>query len=985
MSIHTRSYWVNRYISRLVIVLWLAQLVIPLNVNSPVVEDVTLTPFSPLPITGEEKTVYSSYVKDSGCLRVTHPFFPLPTSREGSLTNKNELPPSLPVGKGEKGMGYPQEASGFLGCGTGLPVLFLFGLFVEHFLAEAPNAAIRTWSGATDSSWSVGGNWVGGIPGPSDTALFDTNGTRGCNINTNPNVNRIQINGAYTRTINQKNSFAVTVGLGGFSQAGGTFTGGNKTLSISGGFSLTGGTFIAPSDTIIINGNMFNLNGGVFTHNNGTISFNRFVGSFQNDSVLITVPNQLNLNNLFYGGNGAGSGNTLMYKIVNNDTIVVNGIFAQRASGGGLDRILANNGVIQVNGSIVCGIKADGGTTNLLVTGSFSPTYARNGGCLPGLIVSTSGSLTAQGGTTSLAVMNFQLAAGTFSAPTDTFLLRGKNFNVSGGNYAHNGGMLCFKRVFAGSFINDTVSIDVPGKLMLGSLNFDAEGGNSNILSYKIIPGDTLAVNGSLSQATSGSVTQMFINSGTLEAQGNVSFTASSYGGTASMLFTGSNTQMLFCSGSWMLSGAWIVNKSSGSVILGSNVTFPGKLRILSGDISQGMSNSLTTGDSLIIGPSGSYTDTGMGALTLAGPVYNTGTMTVNSNGMGCGDAKSIMIRSTSNGVQRNWSGNGIFNIKDVDIKDQSSTPACTAWASINNGVSPNWTVNAGCQPGSLIFAEGTNNNRDTIAFTNQMYVNSGIHFTLQASSTEDVMIDTMKVALKKGNYTKIFNARLFRDKNSNHKLDTLTDDPIATASSFTAANMAIFSSVMPMGHMDTVAAGLTREYFLSLDFTGTLSSSDTFQVELTRDSIKAKGRSSFVGFKPGTGPAAIQGGKVIGGVGNLTLAEGTNNNRDTIAFTNQGYISSGINFTLQASSVEDIMVDTMKIALKKGEYTKISMARLFRDMNGNHKLDTLADYPIATASSFTAANMAIFSSVMPMGHMDTVADGPYARVLFIA
>ena len=284
---------------------------------------------------------------------------------------------------------------------------------------------------------------------------------------------------------------------------------------------------------------------------------------------------------------------------------------------------------------------------------------------------------------------------------------------------------------------------------------------------------------------------------------------------------------------------------------------------------------------------------------------------------------------------------------------------------------------------GNLTLAEGTNNNRDTIAFTNQGYISSGINFTLQASSVEDVMIDTMKIALKKGEYTKISMARLFRDMNGNHKLDTLADYPIATASSFTAANMAIFSSVMPMGHMDTVAAGLTREYFLSLDFTGTLSSSDTFQVELTRDSIKAKGRSSFVGFKPGTGPAAIQGGKVTGGMGGLTFNVGTTNGHDTIAFTNQGYINSGLHFTLAASSVEDVMVDTMKVALIKGNYIKIAQTRLFRDMNGNQKLDTLADYLMST-TSFTGGNPAVFYNTMPFSRLDTIASGQ-TRNYFVA
>ena len=64
----------------------------------------------------------------------------------------------------------------------------------------------------------------------------------------------------------------LTVGAIGFSQAGGTFTGGTAAITVNGPFSLTGGTFTSTSGTMTVTGN-FTQGAGTFAPNGGILRF----------------------------------------------------------------------------------------------------------------------------------------------------------------------------------------------------------------------------------------------------------------------------------------------------------------------------------------------------------------------------------------------------------------------------------------------------------------------------------------------------------------------------------------------------------------------------------------------------------------------------------------------------------------------------------------------------------------------------------------
>lgn len=100
---------------------------------------------------------------------------------------------------------------------------FLFGLVILWSLAEPAMAATISWSGASNSNFTAGGNWTGGIaPGDTDVASFGNVTNQAVNIN------------------------------------------GQRTLSSA--------LFNAPDD-YTISGNQLNLTGGLTQNGSGTVTF----------------------------------------------------------------------------------------------------------------------------------------------------------------------------------------------------------------------------------------------------------------------------------------------------------------------------------------------------------------------------------------------------------------------------------------------------------------------------------------------------------------------------------------------------------------------------------------------------------------------------------------------------------------------------------------------------------------------------------------
>ena len=724
ISINAFAGRANRFISRFIILLWLIQLFLPFGIDAKAQQEnidgsiVSLTPFSPL---HEQPLVASQHA--ATLQEAAH--------GEGAmmLPLKQDVPELPFVSLLEKG---PGDEGGFVGCGIGLPTLFATLSLAYLFLPNAakPNAyaVLKTWVGGTDKRWSNTNNWnPTGLPGTTDTVLFTTNVVK-CSLNTtSPDIYKLRIDANYTGTnavIFQNSGMTITVGAGGFSQAGGTFTGssGGDAITVNGDFTLSGGSFTSTSGTLSVlgisgvnNTGNFTVSGSSsFAHNNGQVKFEHTPTYDGTNSATIavnlTASNQLTLYSLWINMASDGPASSMIYSL-SSDTLIVTKTYTHGSTGnyGQLNSgVIIVQDSIKVSGNIEYGDGYTIGVGNafLVAAGSANQYYSSTGGVLPKLIIDKSNSLLPASGTKTLHVNDFILKSGTFSA-SDTLTINGKggynntgNFTVTGGSFTHNNGIVRFAHTPGYDQAHTaTIAINLPSsnQLTFGSLWFIPHGNGPGGSQTYTLSSDTLIVTGSYKQGTSEEV---YINSGVILAQGNVSFLNSgSYGGSASMVFTGgAASQTLTYAGSAMLSGAWKVDKTSGSVVLGSNITFPGALQITSGGLCNGASYNLTVTGNMTIEASGTYTDTGTGNLTLGGLLSNSGTVTINGNGTACGGADDIAIASTSGGTSRNWSGSGNFNIVDVTISDQTSTDTMTAYSSTGTAGS-HWRVSTGCLP----------------------------------------------------------------------------------------------------------------------------------------------------------------------------------------------------------------------------------------------------------------------------------------------
>jgi hypothetical protein len=190
--------------------------------------------------------------------------------------------------------------------------------------------------------------------------------------------------------------------------------------------------------------------------------------------------------------------------------------------------------------------------------------------------------------------------------------------------------------------------------------------------------GITLTIAGTYS-ATGGNIN----NQGTIKLSGG----SASFPGTGATVNNGTANTM----NNLEIAG-------SGTVTMTSTLIVSGTLTVTSGIFDQGASFDLTTG-TISVGASGTLKNIGTGDLTIgAGGVSNAGTITLNGGTSSCGEADSILIRSSDNATQRSWSGTGTFDLTDVDVSRQGGTALITVKSGTNSGNNgANWTFLPAC------------------------------------------------------------------------------------------------------------------------------------------------------------------------------------------------------------------------------------------------------------------------------------------------
>ncbi|MBF0244475.1 MAG: hypothetical protein HQL31_04305, partial [Planctomycetes bacterium] len=322
--------------------------------------------------------------------------------------------------------------------------------------------------------------------------------------------------------------------------------------------------------------------GGNFNHNNGTSVFKG-----ANPTTI-----DVNASETFYGFTIYMT-NTHTLDLSSGDNITVSGTLT-------LTDGKVNTGMLNAKGNVDVAATFDGGTTTILADSTGSQNINILGGVVPDFVLNSPAStITMVAGATARFDNSFTLQAGSFTATTgtltvdttyaqsggtfdggsttasigDTFTLSGGTHTASsgtttfingfthtdGGNFNHNNG----NAVFRGT---NPTTIDIAAVEEFYGVNVYTNY-SSHVIT--ISSGDNIIVNGTLT------LTDGYINTGILNARGNVDVIPGFDGGTATLIFSG-NAQQTYTDndGSIPTGTPTTVDKGGGSLVLATDMNF---------------------------------------------------------------------------------------------------------------------------------------------------------------------------------------------------------------------------------------------------------------------------------------------------------------------------------------------------------------------------------------------------------------------------
>jgi autotransporter-associated beta strand protein len=651
---------------------------------------------------------------------------------DNTATRKSEAP-SHPVSIGSKHMKTPsthlslnkfrtmRRSGFFLASSLIVLTILIIGVFVVQaaaLLFWRTDGNSGTWTG---SNWSNPASATGGTAWVSgDDAEFSADST--VTYVTGTSIGNVTVDAGKTVTVTAAGTMPVgshvfTVGSGAtltwtgqnvssgsassFDKEGtGIWNIGNQANNYTGGFTLGSGT------VIVTGAKSFGTAG--MTINGGTI---------QSSGGITFAPTSLTIGGDF---TFTGTGNDIWgatvdlgsstRTITNNTTGTATRTFSNVISGGsGAGLNFAGTG--GSGGIVLSGVNTyTGGTT-------VSAGLVKLSGS--GTLGATSGSLTVNGGTldlngTSQGVGNLTGSGGTIlnnATGTNVTLTIGNN-NGTGGNYqgviANNTsgtGTVALTKTGTGTItLSGTNTYTGLTTVSAGTLKLNKSGGGT------IPSGDSVTINGGNLQISSNqTINNLTMSSGTLTVDPGVTLTiAGTYNATGGTINNQGTIKLSGGSSSFPGSGVTVNNgaadtmsnleiASSGVVTLTSSIIISGQLTVTTGTFDQGASFDLTAG-TISVGASGTLRNLGTGDLIIGtGGVANAGAVNYNANGIACGDTDDILIRSTSSGVARSWSGAGTYSFTDVDVKDQSATPPITVRNGTDSGNNTGWVFISAC------------------------------------------------------------------------------------------------------------------------------------------------------------------------------------------------------------------------------------------------------------------------------------------------
>lgn len=324
--------------------------------------------------------------------------------------------------------------------------------------------------------------------------------------------------------------------------------------------------------------------------------------------------------------------------------------------------------VFRINGGV---FNASSGTTT--ISSGLSVDFTQTGGTFNG-----NGPLDING--------NFNLTGGTFNASPGITNFGFQFLHTSGGTFNHNGGTAVFDSSHPSFSMNVTTNA---GNELFNNVIFAPTTDNAQIAFNNrtfFIEGSFQILNGRLNEAEFLTI-------------GDVTIGAGADGGNARLLFTGALDQTFTNNGGSNMSGEWRVSKGFGGTVtaatdmlLATNQT----LNINNGTLYLADGSDLRVGP-LNIAAAGRLLNNSSTSIVLGATLTNNGKVVLLGGGAACPQFDSIFLRSTIDGVPREWNGTGTFLISDADVKDMAGTAGVVVQNGTNGGNGANWTFLASC------------------------------------------------------------------------------------------------------------------------------------------------------------------------------------------------------------------------------------------------------------------------------------------------
>ncbi|MBN2037878.1 MAG: DUF2341 domain-containing protein, partial [Chitinispirillaceae bacterium] len=289
---------------------------------------------------------------------------------------------------------------------------------------------------------------------------------------------------------------------------------------------------------------------------------------------------------------------------------------------------------------------------------------------------------------------------------------------------------------------------------------------------------------------------------------------------------------------------------------------------------------------------------------------------------------------------------------------------AGTATNSYDLGGNSNWSSIAGnprIEPGAanLTIGGGFFTDSDSIPL---------MHLRALSSQAEGVYIDTIRAKMTKGdvgtiNYMRLF-ADIDRDGSFNPPTDTWLKDTTVTVS-----DSSICFARGAGQHLDSLDVQDTSDYWLVMDLNdATLSSTDTFMFSAAPPQSHFMGRSSYYMINGDGG--LFQGDTAWGMQGSLTLDVGDSNGVIGKPVITDIDSIPCMHFSLSASPVEKVYLDTVRVRMTKGNRLAIEKLSFFRDDGTNGVFDIGTDALIKDAT----VNTDSVATFWQIGGFDSVA-----------